>query len=57
MPLLVNAPVLAFPQDIGEYILDTDALDFGSKTLSGTEKRWCTTRKELCAVLPAVSVR
>ena len=67
---LTSSPVLAMPNDEGEYILDTDASDtsigavlsqrqdgvekvvaYASRTLSGPEKNYCVTRKELLAVV------
>jgi hypothetical protein len=67
---LVSAPVLAYPQTDGKFILDTDASDvaigavlsqvqdgvvrviaFASNTLSPSQRNYCTTRKELVAVV------
>ncbi len=44
--ILVNAPLLAFPQDIGEYILDTDASYFAiegvlNQVIGGEERVIC----------------
>ena len=67
---LANAPVLAYPQKDGLFILDTDASDiaigaalyqiqdgqekpinFGSNILQPAQRKYCTTRKELLAVV------
>ena len=66
---LVSAPILAYPQEEGLFILDTDASNFGigavlsqvqageekpvafaSRLLSKSQRRYCTTMKELLAV-------
>ncbi len=49
--ILVNAPVLAFPQNIGEYILNTDASDFGiggvlNQVIGGEERVICFVRQD-----------
>lgn len=68
--LLTSAPILGYPRDRGELILDTDAsnvgigsvlsqvqdgeervLAYGSRRLSTTEQNYCTTRRELLAVV------
>lgn len=67
---LMSAPILGYPQDEGQLILDTDAsntamgavlsqiqdgeerpLAYGSKRLSASEQNYCTTRRELLAVV------
>jgi hypothetical protein len=67
---LMSAPVLAYPRQQGQLILDTDAsntgigavlsqiqegeekvLGYASKTLSKSERAYCTTYKELLAVV------
>jgi len=67
---LMEAPVLAYPREKGQFILDTDAsntgiggvlsqmqdgeekvIAYGSKTLSKSERGYCTTYKELLAVI------
>ena len=67
---LTTAPVLAMPEDMGLYVLDTDAnataagavlqqwqngelkvIAYGSKSFSPAEVRYCTTRRELAAVM------
>ncbi len=66
----MNAPLLAFPQDIEEYILDTDASDFGiggvlNQVIGREERvicfvsktRWCTTRKVLLCTLCSITGR
>ena len=71
--LLVTAPVLAYPTDEGDYVLDTDAsnyamgavlsqvqngeervIAYASQTLSHTQQNYCTTKKELLAVVTFV---
>ncbi|XP_037834631.1 uncharacterized protein LOC112450568 [Kryptolebias marmoratus] len=71
---LTSAPVLGYPLDSGELLLDTDASDcgigavlsqiqegeervlaYGSKCLSATERNYCTTRRELLAVVEFTS--
>jgi len=70
---LVEAPILAYPDPVKVYILDTDASNhnvgavlsqvqdgrevvvaYYSKALSAPEKNYCTTRRELLAVVKAV---
>ncbi|KAJ8346760.1 hypothetical protein SKAU_G00281610 [Synaphobranchus kaupii] len=72
--LLTTAPVLGYPLDQGNMILDTDASDvgigavlsqvqqgservlaYGSHKLSKTEQNYCTTRRELLAVVEFTS--
>ena len=67
---LVSYPVLAFPRTDCEFIVDTDASEFGigavlsqvqggsgrvisfaSRTLSKSERNYCTTRRELLALV------
>ena len=67
---LTTAPVLAYPQPTGDYVLDTDASAYGigavlhqvqdgeekviayaSKALSHAEQQYCTTRRELLAIV------
>ncbi|KAL6469078.1 hypothetical protein MHYP_G00226020 [Metynnis hypsauchen] len=67
---LTTIPVLGYPRDSGDLILDTDAtnlgigavlsqmqdgaervLAYGSQQLSSTEQNYCTTRRELLAVV------
>ena len=67
---LSSAPVLAYPQQEGVFILDTDAsnlcigaelsqmqdgvarvIAYGSAMLSAAQQNYCTTRKELLAVV------
>ena len=71
--LLVTAPVLAYPTDEGDYVLDTDAsnyamgavlsqvqngeervIAYASQTLSHKQQNYCTTKKELLAVVTFV---
>ena len=62
--LLMKAPVLAFPKEDLPYIVDTDASDYGigvegtehviayySKSLNPAQQKYCTTRRELLAVV------
>ncbi|RXN37833.1 Transposon Ty3-G Gag-Pol poly [Labeo rohita] len=68
--LLTTAPILGYPMDSGDLILDTDASNFGigavlsqlqqgeervlaygSRSLTPTEQNYCTTRRELLAVV------
>ena len=70
---LINAPVLAYPQQEGLLILDTDAssvsisgclsqvqngeeriLAYGRKSLSSAQRKYCTTKCELLAVVQFV---
>ena len=72
--LLTSAPILGYPLDQGNMILDTDASDvgigavlsqvqqgvervlaYGSRKLSTTEQNYCTTRRELLAVVDFTS--
>ncbi|XP_062374552.1 uncharacterized protein LOC134062534 isoform X1 [Sardina pilchardus] len=72
--LLTTTPVLGYPLDEGNMILDTDASDtgvgavlsqlqqgrervlaYGSRKLSKTEQNYCTTRRELLAVVEFTS--
>lgn len=68
---LTTAPILAYPQPSGRYILDTDASAYGigavlqqeqddgsekviayaSRSLSHEEQQYCTTRRELLAIV------
>lgn len=67
---LTTAPVLGYPLDDGEMILDTDACDtgvgavlsqiqdgaervlaYGNRKLSRAEQNYCTTRRELLAIV------
>ena len=67
---LTKAPVLAYPNNEGKFILDTDAslygvggvlsqiqngeekvIAYGSKTLSSSQQNYCTTMRELLAVV------
>ena len=67
---LCSAPVLSFPQEGGDFILDTDAsafgvcgvlqqlqhgeekvIAYGSKKLNRQQRRYCTTRRELLAIV------
>ena len=71
---LTKAPVLAYPDFVKPFILDTDASDvaigatlsqivdgeehpmsYFSRTLTGPEKQYCVTRRELLAVIHAAS--
>ncbi len=68
--MLTTAPILGYPMDSGDLILDTDASNFGigavlsqlqqgeervlaygSRSLTPTEQNYCTTRRELLAVV------
>ncbi|KAL0202037.1 hypothetical protein M9458_000055, partial [Cirrhinus mrigala] len=68
--LLTTAPILGYPMDSSDLILDTDASNFGigavlsqlqqgeervlaygSRSLTPTEQNYCTTRRELLAVV------
>ena len=73
--VLCSAPILVFPREGAEFILDTDAsgesvgavlsqkseegdekvIAYYSKVLSKRERRYCVTRRELLAVVQAVS--
>ena len=67
---LIDAPILAFPTETGQYILDTDASNFGlggilsqmqndqervvaycSRGLRPSQRRYCTTKREMLAVV------
>ena len=67
--LLCDAPILAYPNRYGTFVLDTDASNFGigavlsqnqgkterpisyaSRSLSRTQRAYCTTHRELLAV-------
>jgi len=67
---MVSAPVLAYPDPTGAFILDVDASDvaigaelsqiqddqervvaYASQSLSSTQRKYCTTRKELLALV------
>ena len=67
---LISPPILGYPDEVNQFILDTDAshcsigavlsqvqegqervIAYGGKVLSHTEKNYCTTRKELLAVV------
>lgn len=71
--LLITSPILSYPMEEGEYILDTDAsgngiggvlsqiqngqekvIAYSSKTLNESQRRYCTTYKELLAVVTFV---
>ena len=64
--VMVRAPVLALPNATDPFILDTDASDksviqiqegeeravaYGSLTLTPEQQKYCTTRKELLAII------
>ena len=68
--LLISAPILAYPDTEGSFVLDTDACDNGigavlsqiqngeenviaysSKSLNDAQRRYCTTYKELLAIV------
>ena len=75
---LISDPVMAYPRNEGQYILDTDAsgfaigavlsqmqpdesgelvervISYGSRTLEGRERRYCTRRRELLAIVDFV---
>ncbi|CAG2238861.1 Retrovirus-related Pol polyprotein from transposon 17.6,Retrovirus-related Pol polyprotein from transposon 412,Retrovirus-related Pol polyprotein from transposon 297 [Mytilus edulis] len=70
---LISAPILNYPSETGQFILDTDAsghaigavlsqiqngeekvLAYASKMLSDTQRNYCTTYRELLAVLTFV---
>ncbi|XP_036003984.1 LOW QUALITY PROTEIN: uncharacterized protein LOC118566341 [Fundulus heteroclitus] len=72
--LLTSAPILGYPMDCGEMILDTDASDtgigavlsqiqgcvervlaYGSRKLPKPEQNYCTTRRELLAIVEFTS--
>ena len=73
--VLCSAPILVFPREGAEFILDTDAsgesvgavlsqkseegdekvIAYYSKVLSKRERQYCVTRRELLAVVQAVS--
>ena len=64
---MVRAPILAFPTDSGDYVLDTDASNFGlggvlSQIQNGVEcviaycsrasqRKYCTTKRKMLAVV------
>lgn len=71
---LTRAPILSYPRDDGEYVLDCDASAVGvgavlqqvqdgterviayySQALSGAERNYCATRRELLAVVKGIS--
>jgi len=69
MHRLIEAPILGYPDSAKEYILNMVASNhsvgdvqgrcevvvaYYSKTLAAAEKNYCTTRKELLAVVKAV---
>eukprot|EP00731_Ephydatia_muelleri_P003753 Em0001g3753a len=48
---LVEPPVLAYPNDTRDFLLDTDASNWDHRSLSRQEQRYCVTRRELLAVV------
>ena len=65
---LIHAPILAFPTETGQYILDTDASNVGlggvlsqiqdervvaycSRALRPSQRRYCTTKREMLAAV------
>ena len=63
---LVRAPILAFPTEHGDYILDTDASNYGlggvlsqiqdnveccSRALRPSQRKYCTTKREMLAAV------
>ena len=61
---LIHAPILAFPTETGQYILDTDASNFDqiqdnvehvvaycSRALRPSQRRYCTTKREMLAAV------
>jgi len=73
--LLTSAPILSYPDSKGQFIVDTDASNFGmgavlsqiqggeehviayaSKTLTRPQRNYCTTHREVLAVVTFLKV-